>query len=153
MSTASDRLSAYMHSNEEILSQLFVDLSLFLNKTFLSFETPDFSTVFLQDEGNIRVVMPDFEAQSILCESWLTGRSSPVNPTSPRIIVSALTGIPLTDEMTAARIARSRAGSETLRPPTTLMNESNEGVLSLRNLSATARSIVTLFFSSPVHIL
>src|SRR5262249_32152068 len=67
--------------------------------------------------GMIAAPKPSLAASFSRLSIWLTGRTSPDNPISPKITVSAGTGQSLSEDSKAAATARSAAGSCTLRPP------------------------------------
>ncbi len=108
------------------------------------------SSPFILARGTIILRNPNLSASAMRCTIRLTGRTSPLNPTSPAKQMSL--GMPVSTllDKTAAITLRSMAGSVTRMPPAMFRNTSRWGNLKPTRFSSTARSIFSRRKSNPV---
>ena len=93
---------------------------------------------------------PSFSASAMRCSIRLTGRTSPLSPTSPHIHQPCSIAVSTLLLNTAASTLRSIAGSVTRKPPAMFRNTSFAINLKPTRFSITARSIFSLRWSKPV---
>ena len=93
---------------------------------------------------------PSFSASAMRCSIRLTGRTSPLKPTSPAMHHPASIAVSTLLLSTAAITLKSIAKSVTLRPPAILRNTSFCISLKPTLFSNTAKSMLSRRWSNPV---
>src|SRR5690606_15062984 len=91
--------------------------------------------------GRMARLKPSFAASLMRLSIWLTGRTSPDSPSSPKTTVPAGNGWLVREEMTAAATARSAAGSLMRRPPATFRYTSRPASARPHRASSTASTM------------
>ena len=97
-------------------------------------------------------VKPNFSASAMRCSMRFTGRTSPLNPTSPAMHQPASMAVSTLLESTAAMTLRSMAKSVTRSPPAMLMNTSFCMSLKPTRFSSTASNMLRRRWSKPVAV-